>query len=80
MLVLNVGLIQDTCVLESHNYAYSICMFTFFVPTVCRGNFNFRVSHTPFAALVVKYVSLTLFIVQAETEAGSDEEAVEGEY
>lgn len=30
--------------------------------------------------LVVEYVSLTLLIVEAETEDGSDEEAVEGEY
>lgn len=37
MLVLNVGLIQDTSVLESRNQAHSICILTFFVPTVCRS-------------------------------------------
>ena len=45
MLVLNVGLIQDTGVLESRNQAHSICMSDFFVLTMCTSKV-FSISDT----------------------------------
>ena len=45
MLVLNVGLIQDTGVLESRNQAHSIWMSDFFVLTICTSKV-FSISDT----------------------------------
>ena len=58
-----------------------VCRISLYLRCVEVRYFQFQIlTHTPYAVLVVEYVSLTLLIVQSETEDVSDEEAIEGEY